>query len=198
REIIMGLKKQIGMGITAAALGLTLIAGGTFAYFSDSETNESTFAAGTLDLAAEPTTIVDIDDMKPGDSITRDFILENNGNLDIASVSLDTDYSVNNVKGDNPENFGKHIEVEFLYNVDQLNEVIYATTLYDLQDMDPEVVKEEVFDELMEDGLEAGTEDDMAVKFNFVDNDEDQNKYQGDSLDLEWTFNAKQETGEEI
>ncbi|HLR67911.1 MAG TPA: CalY family protein [Virgibacillus sp.] len=194
----MGLKKQIGMGITAAALGLTLIGGGTFAYFSDSETNESTFAAGTLDLAAEPTTIVDIDDMKPGDSITRDFILENNGNLDIASVSLDTDYSVNNVKGDNPENFGKHIEVEFLYNVDQLNEVIYATTLYDLQDMDPEVVKEEVFDELMEDGLEAGTEDDMAVKFNFVDNDEDQNKYQGASLDLEWTFNAKQETGEEI
>src|SRR5699024_9187255 len=89
REIIMGLKKQIGMGITAAALGLTLIGGGTFAYFSDSETNESTFAAGTLDLAAEPTTIVDIDDMKPGDSITRDFILENNGNLDIASVSLD-------------------------------------------------------------------------------------------------------------
>lgn len=38
-----------------AALGLSLIGGGTFAYFSDSETTNNTFAAGTLDLAVEPT-----------------------------------------------------------------------------------------------------------------------------------------------
>ncbi|HLR61590.1 MAG TPA: TasA family protein, partial [Lentibacillus sp.] len=43
----MGIKKQMGMGIMSAALGLSLIGGGTYAYFSDSEQTQNTFAAGT-------------------------------------------------------------------------------------------------------------------------------------------------------
>lgn len=192
----MGLKKQLGMGVMSAALGLTLIGGGTYAYFSDSETSNNTFAAGTLDLSAEPTTVINVDNIKPGDSMTRDFELKNNGTLDIKNVSLDTDYSVVDAKGDNSEDFGKYIEVEFLYNADQLNEVIYKTTLDKLKDMSPEAVKEKVFDEVLgEEGLKAGDEDDMVVRFNFVDNGKDQNQFQGDSLKLTWTFNAKQTAG---
>ena len=47
-------------------------------------------------------------------------------------------------------------------------------------------------------GLEAGTEDYLWVQFEFVDDGKDQNIFQGDSLNLEWTFNANQEAGEEI
>ena len=31
----MGIKKKLGLGVASAALGLSLIGGGTFAYFND-------------------------------------------------------------------------------------------------------------------------------------------------------------------
>ncbi|MDY0393908.1 TasA family protein [Virgibacillus halophilus] len=195
----MGLKKQLGMGIMSAALGLTLIGGGTYAYFSDSEETSNTFAAGTLDLSVDPTTIVDIDSMKPGDSVTKDFELKNSGSLDIEKVLLKTNYTVTDAKGDNTDDFGKHIEVEFLYNADKFDEVIYKTTLADLKNMTPEAVGNKVFDEILENGgLPAGEDgNDLVVKFNFLDNGEDQNQFQGDSLKLNWTFEAQQTDGQE-
>lgn len=195
----MGIKKKLGMVMVTGALGLTLIGGGTYAYFSDSETTNNTFATGTLDLSAEPTKIIDVDELSPGDSIVRDFELENSGTLDMNKVTLETDYSVIDDEGDNgDDDFGEHIEVEFLYNADNLDEVIYEATLAELKEMSPEAVNEHVFyPELGEEGLPAGDTHDLVVKFNFVDNDEDQNKFQGDSLELEWTFNAEQGDGEE-
>src|SRR5690625_3846617 len=136
---MMGIKKQLGMGMATAALGLTLIGGGTFAYFSDNEETNNTFAAGTLDLSAEPTEIIEVDNMAPGDSMIRDFELQNSGTLDIGTVYLETDYTYSDTEGDD---FGEHIEVEFLYNADNLDEVIYQTTLAELQDMTPEAINE--------------------------------------------------------
>src|SRR5699024_11426564 len=124
----MGIKKQLGMGVMTAALGLSLIGGGTYAYFSDSETTNSMVAAGTLDLAVEPTQLIEVDNIQPGDSMTRDFELQNNGSLAIDKVLLETDYAVTDAEGDNTGDFGEHIEVEFLYNADKLDEVIYQTT----------------------------------------------------------------------
>jgi|SRR5699024_1027889 len=195
---MMGFKSKFGVGIMSAALGLSLISGGTYAYFSDQAESENTFSAGTIDLMVEPTEIVELEEMSPGDSVSRTFQLLNDGSLDIKEVLLETDYTVDDANDDNSEDFGEHIEVEFLYNVDQVEEVIYETTLAELKDMNPEVINEEVFLPIIgEDGLEAGTEDDFLVKFNFVDNEEDQNEFQGDTLNLEWTFNAKQQAGEE-
>src|SRR5690625_5248717 len=108
----MNIKKQLGIGIMSAALGISLIGGGTFAYFSDSETTENTFAAGTLDLSAEPTEIINVDNIKPGDSMVRTFELHNDGSLDISRVYLDTEYTVDDAEGNNTEDFGEHIEVE--------------------------------------------------------------------------------------
>ncbi|CDQ38946.1 CalY family protein [Virgibacillus salexigens] len=194
----MNIKKQLGTGILSAALGLSLIGGGTYAYFSDSETTNNTFAAGTLDLVAEPTEIIQVENIKPGDSMIRDFELQNNGSLDIDKVLLATDYNVADASGDNTEDFGQHIQVEFLYNADKLDEVIYETTLAELKEMTPEAVNEHVFDPLLgEQGLPVDSIDDLVVKFNFVDNGEDQNQFQGDSLNLEWTFTATQSAGEE-
>lgn len=193
----MGLKKQFGMSVLTAALGFSLIGGGTYAYFSSSETSNNSFAAGTLDLTAEPTEIIEVEDLKPGDTMTRDFELQNTGSLDIKKVLLETDYSVEDAEGDNDEDFGEHIEVSFLYNADEMDEVIYETTLAELKEMEPEAVSEEVFEEFLDGGLEAGSEDDLVVEFEFVDNDEDQNQFQGDTLNLEWTFVAEQEDGED-
>jgi spore coat-associated protein N len=193
----MGIKKTLAFGVATAALGLTLIGGGTFAYFSDTVETTGTFAAGTLDINADPTAIVNLGNLKPGDIIPRTFKLKNEGTLDIKEVLLKTSYTVTNKAGapDNTDDFGKHIKVKFLHNVDKLNDVIWETTLYDLQNQTPDAVERGFF--LGErSGLRAGTTDTMAVAFEFVDNGQDQNQFQGDKLNLTWQFEAKQGDGE--
>ncbi|WP_066070198.1 CalY family protein [Neobacillus soli] len=195
----MGLKKKLGMGIMAGIMGVSLIGGGTYAYFSDSEVTNNTFAAGTLDLSVQPTTIINIENIAPGDTMTRTFELHNKGTLDIKDVTLDTTYTVVDAKGDNTEDFAKNIEVEFLYNMDQFNEIIYKTTLDQLKGMSPKAVSEKIFNEALDGGiLKAGDEHDLVVKFNFVDNGKNQNQFQGDKLNLTWTFNATQGTGRDL
>jgi len=197
-NLIMNIKRTLGIGIMSAIIGLSMLVGGTFAYFSDAETTNNTFAAGTIDLAVEPTELVNLDNLKPGDSMERMFELQNNGTLDVEKVLLETSYTINDANNDNTDDFGKHIQVEFLQNVDQIKEVVFETTLHELKNMSPEAVAEQALSPLLdEDGLEAGTVDDFLVKFEFVENGEDQNQFQGDSLNLEWTFNAQQAKGEE-
>ncbi|MED1113867.1 biofilm matrix protein CalY [Bacillus paramycoides] len=196
----MSLKKKLGMGVASAALGLSLIGGGTFAYFSDKEVSNNTFAAGTLDLTLNPKTLVNIDNLKPGDSVKKEFLLKNSGTLAIKDVKLATKYSVKDAKGDNAgEDFGKHIKVKFIWNWDKQSEPVYETTLAELQTLDPDVVAKDVFAPEWSEkgGLEAGSEDYLWVQFVFEDDGKDQNKFQGDSLNLEWTFNAGQTDGEE-
>src|SRR5690625_169695 len=134
----MSFKKKLGLGMASAALGLALVGGGTYAYFSDTETTNNTFAAGTLDLSVNPTTIIDVDNLKPGDWMNRTFKLENNGSLDISKVLLSTDY-------DNDE-FAKHIRVNFLRNLDKSGivvptDIVYSTTLDKLKGDAPDAVK---------------------------------------------------------
>ncbi|MBM6647587.1 biofilm matrix protein CalY [Bacillus sp. RIT 809] len=196
----MSLKKKLGMGVASAALGLSLIGGGTFAFFSDKEVSNNTFAAGTLDLTLNPKTLVDIKDLKPGDSVKKEFLLKNNGTLAIKDVKLATKYSITDAKGDNAgEDFGKHIKVKFLWNWDKQSEPVYETTLADLQNVDPDVLARDIFaPEWAENGgLAPSSEDYLWVQFVFEDDGKDQNKFQGDSLNLEWTFNASQTDGEE-
>ncbi len=210
--IILSIKKKLGMGVLSAALGISLIGGGTFAYFSDTEETNNTFAAGTLDLSVDPTTVIDVDNIKPGDVMVREFELINGGTLDISSIDLSTAYEVIDAEGNNTDDFGKHIKVLFLENADKTgdgwiigdyNDVIAETTLYDLQNQTPDAVEnvQGFFTHLLGlngegDGLEAGTSDQMYVGFEFVDNGEDQNEFQGDALELTWTFEAHQTEGE--
>ena len=194
----MSFKRKIGLSVATAVLGVSMITGGTFAYFSDQEVTNNTFAAGTIDLSINPTEVINVDNIKPGDSMIRDFELHNNGSLDVDKVLLDTTYTVIDANGDNTGDFGDHIQVEFLYNVDKLDEVIFETTLAELEEMTPEAVNEHIISPILGKGLEVGDSDDFVVKFNFIDNGEDQNQFQGDSLELEWTFTATQTAGEEL
>ena len=196
----MSLKKKLGMGVATGALGLSLIGGGTFAFFSDKAETNNTFAAGTLDLNVDPTTIIDVNNIKPGDYMYRTFELTNSGSLDIESVKLATDYTVNDAKGDNGgEDFGKHIEVSFIINGDKLSVPVFQTTLADLKGMTPDAVEESIFGGWLAEtgGLKSGDSDTLLVRYEFVENGQDQNIFQGDSLNLKWTFEGKQGEGEE-
>lgn len=202
----MGLKKKLAMGIATGALAVSMIGGGTYAYFNDVETSTNTFAAGTLDLSLSPQEIINVENIKPGDWMNREFTLNNDGTLDISKILLGTEYSVTDANGDNVDDFGKHIRVNFMWNEDKAflgpwspDQVIYHTTLDQLQSMSPDTVANEIFVPYLEEkgGLKAGDSDTLYVQFEFVDNGEDQNEFQGDSLELKWTFDAKQTKGEE-
>ena len=194
----MTLKKKLGMGITSAVLGAALVGGGTFAFFSDKEVSNNTFAAGTLDLALNPSTVVNVSNLKPGDTVEKEFKLENKGTLDIKKVLLKTDYTVEDVKKDNKDDFGKHIKVTFLKNVDKHETIVKETTLDKLKGDTLTAVNNDLaawfWDEK---GISAGKSDKFKVKFEFVDNGKDQNQFQGDKLQLNWTFDAQQTAGEE-
>lgn len=197
----MGLKKKLAMGIATGALAVSMIGGGTYAYFNDVETSNNFFAAGTLDLAVNPETIIDVGNLKPGDVMPRVFKLENNGSLDISKVLLTTDYEVVEGAWNNTDDFGKHIKVNFMTNLDKSgllnpNNIIYSTTLADLKGTAPDAVQKKIFSFIAEpSGLKSGTSDDLIVTFQFVDNGQDQNEFQGDKLKLIWTFDAKQTAG---
>ncbi|RSL30305.1 hypothetical protein D7Z54_26700 [Salibacterium salarium] len=76
----MGVKKRISLGMLTVTLGLSLISGGTFAYFNETEETEGTFSAGTLEVGLETgeenNTMINIGHLKPGDWIERDVTLK--------------------------------------------------------------------------------------------------------------------------
>ncbi|WP_408006173.1 TasA family protein [Pseudalkalibacillus sp. A8] len=197
----MSIKKKLGLGVASAALGLALVGGGTYAYFSDTAAASNTFAAGKLDLSVDPTTIIDVDNLKPGDTMIRSLELVNGGTLDIKNVVLDNAYTVNDHGSNNTRDLGEHIRVNFLFNVDKLDVPVYSTTLAQLSAMSPEAVKdtwEHIFgDRWGSEGLVAGSSDLLYVQFEFVDDGSDQNEFQQDSLNLQWTFTGNQTDGEE-
>ncbi|MGY3714790.1 TasA family protein [Sutcliffiella cohnii] len=106
----MSIKKKIGLGVASAALGLSLVGGGTWAAFNDTATMNNYFAAGTLDLEVgknhpSHTMNFDLANMKPGDTVRRIFKLNNTGSLAIKEVLLNvtaSDFVDGN--GENSEN----------------------------------------------------------------------------------------------
>lgn len=95
----MSLKKKITMGALSATLGLSLVAGGTWAAFNDIESQASSLAAGKLNLtlakvSADQPFDFKISNLKPGDSMTRSIKLVNDGTLAIKDVLM----SIENVE----------------------------------------------------------------------------------------------------
>lgn len=200
----MSIKAKLAMGIATGALAVSMIGGGTYAYFNDVEVNNSVFAAGTLDINVKgndtDNAIINVDKIKPGDTMTRTFNLNNTGSLDVSKVILSSEYTTTDAIGDNKgADIGEHIKVQFLYNSDKGNTVIKNTTLKKLKEYDATErdLLAWLFGGKENNGLKAGSSDTLSVKFEFVDNGKDQNVFQGDSLQLEWTFDAQQTAGSE-
>lgn len=88
----MGIKKKLGLGVGAAVMGLSLIGGGTFAYFSDTSTIHNGFQSGTLVMNVQKAwnfpLNFDLKDVKPGQSWERQFVLKNDGTLDIGNTLM--------------------------------------------------------------------------------------------------------------
>jgi spore coat-associated protein N len=123
----MSIKKKLGLGVASAALGISLVGGGTWAAFNDTATINNHFAAGTLDLEVGKVNSAanfDLGNMKPGDSVKRVFTLNNAGTLAIKEVLLNVtaDSFESEIEGNNG-NLGAYLsqfEID-AFNVDSEN-----------------------------------------------------------------------------
>ncbi|PAF18459.1 cell division protein FtsN, partial [Shouchella clausii] len=96
------------------ALGLSLITEGTAAYFNDKEPVTNTIETGILDLGINKETIFQLEDIVPGDSMTGNFELTNDGSVDMKEVKLHSSYEVvDNGEQNQGDDLGKHVRVEF-------------------------------------------------------------------------------------
>ncbi len=195
----MSLKKQFAMTLASVGLGAALIGGGTFAYFSDTETVSNSFAAGTLDLSVSPKVVFDIENMKPGDWAYREYNIANNGTLDIKNVYLTTNYTVTDANSNNTDDFGKHLRVNVKWNYDNGEVVVLHKTLAELKALTgssrPDLA--EAYWHATGHHLPPGDVDTLGVVMEFVDNGGDQNQFQGDSAKVTWKLDATQTAGEE-
>lgn len=184
---LLNFKKNIALGMAAGLIGMALISGGTFAYFSDTVETNNRVVAGTLDLGIIGTTeegvIFDFDNKQPGDTFDYFFELKNDGTLDIKDVKLFSNHTVLNKEGQIIENdFGSQIIIKSLMVNDE--DIIHekaGITLDDLQGLEVTMVE----------GFSVAEVVKVYVNFEFI-NEENQNEYQGNSLELNWTFEAMQ------
>lgn len=195
----MNVKKTLGLGVVSAALGLTLVGGGTFAYFSSTSTSSASFNNGTLSLQSDPTVIVNLSNLKPGDTVLRDFKLKNDGTLNIPKVLLRTSSAITDAQGDNgSHNFKDDIIVTFLVNKDKKESPLLVISLADLENESPDLVARGIVGAILggeKSGIKAGTSDNLTIQFAFKETLQPQNYYQGDTLALTLNFEANQEKG---
>ncbi|MHA6252387.1 TasA family protein [Oceanobacillus sp. CAU 1775] len=198
----MNLKKNIVVGMVAGLLGVALISGGTFAYFSDSVTTEHQIKSGIIDLDVRSQQgnyvddgglLLEFENIKPGDPpFGYSFHIRNTGTLNIGSVHLTSEHTIldsNNTVVNNGFD-GQIFITELMVNGE--NKLAQPITLEELNS------RTRVEPILLVEDIKADTEDEMfglipvSVEFVFMGGEE-QNIFQGNTIELEWSFEAMQE-----
>ncbi|MEL3970700.1 TasA family protein [Rossellomorea oryzaecorticis] len=219
----MSIKKKMGLGIMAGALGVSLIGGGTWAAFNDVEETSNTFAAGTLDLVVGEATTMDfvVKNLKPGDYFTKELVLSNNGSLDINQIN------VHATMEEGPNKWEDKDELDLASKfpgVDTTNSQEDFLSQFKIT-ITPQGETESVYDGTLEElvsgtgvgeltdstdqeiGLAAGpnSQKTYEVKVEFVEDStpfsgsrlHQQNKFQGESSNLKFVFEATQMPGQD-
>lgn len=195
---ILKIKNQLILSLAALGIGSAFVGGATFAYFSDKEAVANTFATGTIDLTVDKKVVFDVNNIKPGDYMVRYFTIKNSGTLDISEVLMHTDYAVTDERGNNgTDDFGKHLYVDFLTSDGQV--ILLNQSLADLKELTKNGKSMDIatlYTDLV--NLPVGDSDTICIKIRFNDNGQEQNVFQGDTLQLTWNLEAKQGKGKEL
>ncbi|MFD2369576.1 TasA family protein [Brevibacillus sp. GCM10020057] len=200
----MSLKKQFAVTLASVGLGAALIGGGTFAWFNTTAKIEgNTFAAGTMKIGATPASAVfNVSNLKPGDWMERTFVVENEGSISVDKLLMNIDYTINDVDNNNgAEDFDENLKVYLLKSTDEnipLPQRIIVNpnngkTLKELKAMGKLDISSwwtQNFD------LRPGDSDKIYVGIEFVNKNEDQNRFQGDGVNLTFNLEGTQKAGE--
>lgn len=83
----MSMKQKLTMAMATTALGAALLAGGSFALFTSTDTNSgNSFAAGTVKISMDKpdgTTYFNVSNIAPGDKGSSKVTVKNNGSLEL-------------------------------------------------------------------------------------------------------------------
>lgn len=175
------------LSFITGAIGISLISSGTYAYFSDTVETTNTIESGTLELGLSDVekdgVLFEFINRKPGDTFDYSFELTNDGTLDIGDVTLHSDYTV--IDQDKVElkksDFGSQIRITSL-QVNNTELITKKRTLEDLKEIS--ILKD----------FTPGETAQIDVEFEFMITEAEQNKYQGNAMELKWTFEAMQVT----
>ncbi|BAC14484.1 hypothetical conserved protein [Oceanobacillus iheyensis HTE831] len=182
-------KQKILIGVAAGMIGMGFVGGGTFAFFSDTETTQNSFVSGTLDLELQsPNESGELDialkDIKPGDKKTYSINLHNAGSLTFKDVLLTSTYSIKDKHNDNKKaDFADHIFVK-ITNKDSDDVISDYIPISELKDV------------TLAEGQVSESTTKLQFDFWFKDNEGDQNMFQGDELKFDLIFHASQEKAE--
>ncbi|KPH76684.1 MULTISPECIES: TasA family protein [Bacillaceae] len=180
----MSFKKNILMGMATGLVGMALLSGGTVAYFNDSEDTKNEIISGTLDLGVTNVSdgvLFEFKNKQPGDVFHYKFDLSNNGTLDIGKVTLISNHTV-----DGKKDFGSQIEVVSLkVNGEEKITSNKKVTLDDLKGVENAIV-------LLNNFPKESQNVEVFVEFKFIQTEQSQNDYQGNTMNLDWTFEAMQ------
>jgi spore coat-associated protein N len=219
----MSLKKKLGLGMASAALGLSLVGGGTFAYFSDTATVHNGFKSGTLDIGigsydqtSWPINF-DLQNFRPGDTAERTFDLTNKGSLAIEDTYLNfANASVTDTlnTGGNGNDFLQALNVS--YFMDVLNDsgnYVPVSMLLPGKSLTLKDALEGKFDgvinpaylvtgangvkllNLTPDGIDVGEKERFRIMISFTDTNQPQNKLQGMVAKIDYNVDARQVIG---
>ncbi|WP_243290229.1 TasA family protein [Bacillus sp. FJAT-47783] len=209
----MGIKKKMSMGVMSAALGLSLVGGGTWAVFSDTETVAESYQAGILDLVLKEKDgktdlqsgifTSELTNLKPGDSIEETIRVKNNGTLSIKDVVVKASYdgftdggtSLNgdaDLGGENSaDDFAKQIHVLI---TDKEGTELYNGNLKQFKKASDDIT----------DGTSNGSlpvlpnpdSDPVTIKLTFKESAD--NRYMNDKMNVNFEFVASQFEGTEF
>ncbi|PAE27346.1 hypothetical protein CHI07_19920 [Paenibacillus sp. 7884-2] len=183
----MSIKGKLIMSSFLAILGISLIAGGTSAYFTSVVSTNNTITNGSLVLGLNKQEIFHIENLVPGDIQETQFKLTNEGSVDMGDITLHTSYEImDNGEPNNGDDLGNHLIVELLSNQGREETQIFEKTLAELSHSPQQITKE----------FSAGsTAKEFTIRITFVDNGENQNHFQTDQLKFNWEFEAVQISG---
>lgn len=197
------MRKIIGLLVAALAL-IALVAGFTWAYFSDSETSAgNTLVAGTLDLGLSNTDEMATgsttgtwtsSDWKPGDTRAGTLYVSNSGSIDIGTLtvaftydSVDTSGRPASISGspwnaDPYDYFDKMVKATTATWKGSSVQAIQGKTLAELKAAGPITLPG---------GLAAGSKEALYVEFQFLP--EATNGCQGNKVDVTVTVTGTQQ-----
>jgi spore coat-associated protein N len=192
------MRKILALSV-AALLVMGLVGGGTWAYFTDTETSDGSFLAGTLDLGLYGSTNTSstgsisgsfsASDWAPGDTEDGSIFVNNNGSIALTHLnfSIDVDAftdgtpaTVDAGGGGDTDNISKMIYVSTATFGGSPVATLVGQTLDDLDGTPVDLGT-----------LAASTEKELAIQWTF--NTTATNGCQGDQLDITINFEGTQE-----
>lgn len=187
RGDFLDIKKNLIIGIMTGLIGMALISGGTIAYFSDATDTENQILSGYMDLdignVNNEGVLFEFKNKKPGDTFSHSFSMKNNGTLDMRDISLHSKHTTYNREGNKKNNgFANQIILKRI-EVDNKNILKKPMSLEKLSKT-PVILKENI-------AVNSSTVQ-VYVEFEFKKTKEKQNEFQGNKIDLLWTFEAIQ------